>query len=359
MAKRSRSGDDEYGVLVPALVLVGIVIWLMFNEFTFLWKLALITVIITLIAFIVAVVHRNRNNALRRKELLALSPSEFEKRVAMLLTDLGWRDVHVRGGSGDRGVDITAERDGQRYLVQCKRYTKSVGPNYVRDLIGALHIQRGDRAILVTTSSFSQQCFLEARDHPVELWDHRDLLERIDEAERLSEPHRARCAQWFRQLSGVAVVVNLLLVGGALMIDGPPPPLFTSQSSSIGWTAPASSRSLATRSPVSLPPTASPRPTDSPRSTASLRPTDPPPAPTPIPPATAVVFNGGNVRAMPDLRGTVLDQIHARETVVLLGRSADGVWLRIINPRQQEGWVHRSLLTIDPAVEADLPVLTP
>ncbi|MFQ3684528.1 SH3 domain-containing protein [Roseiflexus sp.] len=137
------------------------------------------------------------------------------------------------------------------------------------------------------------------------------------------------------------------------MIDGPPPPLFTSQSPSIGWTAPAASRSSATRSPVSLPPTATPRPT------ATPHPTETPPAPTPIPLATAVVFNGGNVRAAPNLRGTVLDQIHAYETVVLLGRSPDGLWLRIINPRQQEGWVHRSLLTIDPAVEADLPVLTP
>ncbi|MFQ3632789.1 restriction endonuclease [Roseiflexus sp.] len=353
MAKRSRSGDDGYGVIVQTLALAGIVIWLMFNEFTFLWKLTLITVIITLIVFIVAVVRRSRINALRRKELLALSPSEFEQRVAMLLTDLGWRDVHVRGGSGDRGVDVTAERDGQRYLVQCKRYTKSVGPNYVRDLIGALHIQRADRAILVTTSSFSQQCFLEARDHPVELWDHRDLLERIEEAERLSKPHHARRAQQLRYLAGVAVAVNVLLVGLALIIDGLPLRSFASNSTVVGQNVQRADRSPASRSPDRQTPTATPRPT------ATPHPTETPPAPTPIPLATAVVFNGGNVRAAPNLRGTVLDQIHAYETVVLLGRSPDGLWLRIINPRQQEGWVHRSLLTIDPAVEADLPVLTP
>lgn len=78
---------------------------------------------------------------LRRRQLLELSPSEFEQRVALLLEDLGWKNVVIRGGSGDRGVDITAERDGLRYLVQCKRYSKSVGPSYVRDLVGALHIR--------------------------------------------------------------------------------------------------------------------------------------------------------------------------------------------------------------------------
>ena len=129
---------------------------------------------------------------LRRRQLLELSPSEFEQRVALLLEDLGWKNVVIRGGSGDRGVDITAERDGLRYLVQCKRYSKSVGPNYVRDLVGALHIQGADRAILVATSSFTPQSRLEARGQAVELWDDKILLQRLSDAERI---HNAKQVQ--------------------------------------------------------------------------------------------------------------------------------------------------------------------
>jgi hypothetical protein len=73
---------------------------------------------------------------------------------------------------------------------------------------------------------------------------------------------------------------------------------------------------------------------------------------------TATVFNGGNVRAFPNLQGKVLDQINAAETVQLVAKTSDGSWYKIINPRNQTGWVSVTLLTIDPAVAAQLPVAT-
>ena len=76
------------------------------------------------------------------------------------------------------------------------------------------------------------------------------------------------------------------------------------------------------------------------------------PAPTGL---TARVFNGGNVRERP-VTGRPLDQIHAGETVQLLEKTADGGWYHIINPRNVTGWVHRSLLTIDPDVARQVPV---
>jgi SH3-like domain-containing protein len=85
------------------------------------------------------------------------------------------------------------------------------------------------------------------------------------------------------------------------------------------------------------------------------------PAPTAQPQApagklTARVFNGGNVRSAPNTKGRVLDQINAGETVELQARSADSAWFRISNTRGVVGWVHRSLLTIDRAVETSVPV---
>jgi len=59
------------------------------------------------------------------------------------------------------------------------------------------------------------------------------------------------------------------------------------------------------------------------------------------------------------LNGTVLDQIHADETVTLLGQTSDGVWIRIMNARDVEGWVHISLLNIDPSELERVPVLQP
>lgn len=70
---------------------------------------------------------------------------------------------------------------------------------------------------------------------------------------------------------------------------------------------------------------------------------------------TAKVFNGGNVRERP-VSGKPLDQINAGETVQLVAKTADGVWYKIVNERNITGWVHVSLLTIDRAVVAKVPI---
>lgn len=301
----------------------------------------------------------HRRNLLRR-ELLALTPSEFEERVRLLLEDLGWINLRLRGGSGDRGVDLEGEFQGTRYVVQCKRYhhNKSVSPSAVRDLVGALHIQKADRALLVTTSSFTPQGYAEARDQAVELWDGAILEQKISEAAGLREDPTRRQAVQRRRLATfiTLVVINGLSVLSAFAIAGPPssaPPTIR--------TAPTPSPESIAGSPLGRTASSLPLPTQTPSSeepqpTALPTPTV---APTEPPVPTTTVFNGGNVRAAPNMRGTVLDQVHAGEIVELLGRSADGNWLYIRNPRGQVGWTHRTLLSLATGVDEHLEVVTP
>ncbi|MDW8405853.1 restriction endonuclease [Chloroflexus sp.] len=353
-SRAASAGFDPISGLLVIIVIFGS----LSLSLPLLWTITTIIAGLTIVFFINRYLRKQRLQALRRQQLLALSPSEFEQRVALLLEDLGWKQVVVRGGSGDRGVDITAERDGLRFIIQCKRYSKPVGPNYVRDLVGALQIQQADRAILVTTSSFTRQSQLEARGQAVELWDNRILLQRIDEAERLRAAQQPRHNEQTALLFAGALGLNLVVAGIALLFSGLPVSSAEPQAGAgnffgVAANAPSSNQA------AFIPTTTTPRPTATPRPTHTPKPTVTPQAtPTPSRP-TATVFNGGNVRAEPNLKGTVLDQIHANETVTLLGRSADGVWIRIINPRQQEGWVHRTLLTLDPAIEAALPVIAP
>jgi len=105
-------------------------------------------------------------------------------------------------------------------------------------------------------------------------------------------------------------------------------------------------------SPVPVPPaatlTALPVPPTQPAATSV--------AVTPSSGLTAIVFNGGNVRAAPNLSGQVLDQINARESVTLLAKTADGRWYQITNVRGVTGWVNSTLLTVDPEVARRVPV---
>lgn len=70
----------------------------------------------------------------------------------------------------------------------------------------------------------------------------------------------------------------------------------------------------------------------------------------------ATVANGGNVRAFPSLQGLVVDQINAFEEVQLLAKTGNGAWYKITNPRGVTGWVSVTLLTVDPAVAASVPI---
>jgi Bacterial SH3 domain len=64
---------------------------------------------------------------------------------------------------------------------------------------------------------------------------------------------------------------------------------------------------------------------------------------------TATVSNGGNIRQKPNVKGQVLGQVHAHQTVGLLEKTVDGRWYHVSAP-EATGWVHASLLRVSPDV---------
>ena len=59
---------------------------------------------------------------------------EFEYWCAALLRKTGFSNVEVTQGSGDQGVDVLAEKDGIRYAIQCKCYSKDLGNKPVQEV---------------------------------------------------------------------------------------------------------------------------------------------------------------------------------------------------------------------------------
>src|SRR5215217_5362811 len=91
-------------------------------------------------------------------QLHGLSPSDFERAVALLLQAQGYTDVQVIGGANDRGVDITCrDADGDFFAVQCKRYglEKKIGAQQIQLLSAMALKRRAHQAIFVTTAGFT------------------------------------------------------------------------------------------------------------------------------------------------------------------------------------------------------------
>ena len=100
---------------------------------------------------------------------------EFEQLVADVLRANGFSSVRLTKASADRGVDVTAIKDGKRYAIQCKRYASKVGNAAVQQVYAGKAIYGCDVAVVVTNSSFTDQAKQDACALGVELWDGRML----------------------------------------------------------------------------------------------------------------------------------------------------------------------------------------
>ena len=100
-------------------------------------------------------------------------------------------EVKVTQASRDGGVDAVAfDPDpirGGKYVIQAKRYTRTVGVAAVRDLYGTVIHEGADRGILVTTSDYGADSVSFAKDKPLTLINGAQLLSLLEK-----HGHRAR-----------------------------------------------------------------------------------------------------------------------------------------------------------------------
>jgi restriction system protein len=94
--------------------------------------------------------------------------------LAELFLHLGYRVQRV-GMSHDFGADLVMTSSRQRVVVQAKRYAGNVGIGAVQEVLGAVHYYRGTRAIVVTSSRFTDSARELAARSGVELWDRQRL----------------------------------------------------------------------------------------------------------------------------------------------------------------------------------------
>ena len=109
-------------------------------------------------------------------EIQALSPDEFEELAAESFRRLG-HHVKVVGATGDHGVDLRIRAgNGEKWIVQCKRYKGSVGEPVVRDLYGTMLHEKADRASVITSGRFTRQAVEWAKGKPIDLYDGETFL---------------------------------------------------------------------------------------------------------------------------------------------------------------------------------------
>lgn len=130
-------------------------------------------------------------------DLRLLDSAEFEWFVGELYRRDGWTVAETgERERPDGNIDLELRREGQRRIVQCKRWTSwLVGVDEIREFAGTLMREGlpGSAGVFVTSSDFSTQAREEAGRLSIELVDRDALFARVQKARRL-EPC-PRCGQ--------------------------------------------------------------------------------------------------------------------------------------------------------------------
>jgi len=104
------------------------------------------------------------------KKILLMEARQFEFEIANLFRLKGYTS-HATRATNDDGVDVFACKDNEKVIIQCKRWTRPVGRDKIDELAGVMNRYGVDRAILATTSAFSEDGKRAADKHKIELWD--------------------------------------------------------------------------------------------------------------------------------------------------------------------------------------------
>ena len=92
----------------------------------------------------------------------------------------GGSEVRITRASRDRGVDAIAfDPDpirGGKFVIQAKRYTRTVGVEAVRDLYGTVINEGANKGILVTTAEYGPDAYDFVKDKPLTLVSGGELL---------------------------------------------------------------------------------------------------------------------------------------------------------------------------------------
>ncbi|MFI0447378.1 restriction endonuclease [Actinomadura sp. 6N118] len=117
------------------------------------------------------------------QNLLELDGFEFERLMVQLFQEIpAFTEVRPTRSRGDGGIDLVAINTtpfvGGRVAIQAKRYAphRKVGVDTVREIIGSITEREFNKAIVITTSSFTHQAREEATRLGVELYDAERLL---------------------------------------------------------------------------------------------------------------------------------------------------------------------------------------
>lgn len=110
------------------------------------------------------------NNQITIHDIDIISGYDFELLLEKLFEGMGYSVTHTTL-SNDQGADLILEKDNTRTVVQAKNWTANVGNAAIQEAVAAIKHYNSHRALVVSSSGFTQSAIDLAHSNNVELWD--------------------------------------------------------------------------------------------------------------------------------------------------------------------------------------------
>lgn len=176
-----RSGKDFYIILTIATVLC---IVLKVSR----WKLVVLLEVILAVGYaskdiVISRINRKKYLASRINEIDQMDGVTFEQMLMAYFEKYGYR-VKSTPKSNDYGADLILIKDGEKVVVQAKRYKGKVGVAAVQQAYSSMGYYKASRCMVITNAYYTSQAKKLAKANGVILWDRDTLINKFKIKER-------------------------------------------------------------------------------------------------------------------------------------------------------------------------------
>lgn len=112
--------------------------------------------------------HKKQQDRQRRQWWIALDPFMFEEEVANWYKAKGYA-VTLTPKSGDGGVDVILQKNGETVFVQCKHYASQVPIGVLRELFGVMKSKQVQKGVLACLYGVSSEGYSFAQNNGISI----------------------------------------------------------------------------------------------------------------------------------------------------------------------------------------------
>ena len=105
---------------------------------------------------------------------------QFENFVALLFSHFGYRTI-ITPSSGDQGIDVIAEKEGEKVGIQAKCYSNVVSNGAIQEVSAGVVHYKCSKGIVVTNNNFTKSAIALADSNQIILWNRQKLSEIINQ----------------------------------------------------------------------------------------------------------------------------------------------------------------------------------